>query len=97
MNEFSYIEEILQKNLHRTSNKTFFGFYDGPSQVPIDVWALFFLLLSSLLDFIDGAVARYMKKTSIKGAYLDTICDRYVEGLIFLGLLLINAILRIPR
>jgi phosphatidylglycerophosphate synthase len=40
------------------------------------------------MDIIDGAVARYSNQVSKKGAYLDTIVDRYVEFLIILGLLL---------
>lgn len=51
------------------------------------VLALAFFLLATILDFIDGAVARFTKKETKKGAYLDTICDRYVEGTILLGFL----------
>jgi len=49
--------------------------------------ALIFFLLASILDFIDGAVAKFLKKETKRGAYLDTICDRYVEGIILLGFL----------
>jgi len=49
--------------------------------------ALIFFLLATLLDFIDGAVARFTQRETKKGAYLDTICDRYVEGIILLGFL----------
>ena len=49
--------------------------------------ALIFFLMSAFLDFIDGAVARFTKKATKKGAYLDTICDRYVEGIALLGFL----------
>jgi len=51
------------------------------------VFALIFFLLASFLDFIDGAVAKFSKKTTKKGAYLDTISDRYGEGIILLGFL----------
>jgi len=51
------------------------------------ILALIFFLLAALLDFIDGAVAKFTKKETKKGAYLDTICDRYVEGIILLGFL----------
>ena len=51
------------------------------------VVALIFFLLAAFLDFIDGAVAKFAKKETKKGAYLDTICDRYVEGIILLGFL----------
>lgn len=31
---------------------------------------------------MDGAVARYKNLSTKQGAYLDTICDRYVEGML---------------
>ena len=49
--------------------------------------ALIFFFLAAILDFIDGAVARFTQKETKKGAYLDTIADRYVEGIILLGFL----------
>lgn len=51
------------------------------------IWALIFFTLTAFFDFIDGAVARFLKMETKKGAYLDTICDRYVEGIILLGFL----------
>lgn len=48
--------------------------------------ALFFLL-ASLFDFVDGAVARFKGEATKRGAYLDTVCDRYMEGIILLGFL----------
>ena len=51
------------------------------------ILALIFFLVSAILDLVDGAVARYSNKVTKAGAYLDTISDRFVEGLIFLGLL----------
>lgn len=49
--------------------------------------ALIFYFLATILDLIDGAVARFKKMETKVGAYLDTICDRYVEGLILLSFL----------
>jgi len=51
------------------------------------ILALVFFLLAAFLDFIDGAVAKFTQRETKKGAYLDTICDRYVEGIILLGFL----------
>ena len=51
------------------------------------ILALIFFLLAAFLDFIDGAVAKFLEKKTKKGAYLDTISDRYVEGIILLGFL----------
>ncbi len=49
--------------------------------------SLIFFLAAGFMDLVDGAVARFNKKASKRGAYLDTVCDRYVEGIIFLGFL----------
>ncbi len=48
--------------------------------------ATVFFALTAFVDLIDGAVARVQGKTTKKGAYLDTIVDRYVELIIFTGL-----------
>lgn len=49
--------------------------------------AAVFFLIAGFLDFIDGAVARYKNISTKIGAYLDTISDRYVEGLLLLGMI----------
>lgn len=51
------------------------------------ILAILFFLLAAFTDFIDGAVARASQKATKLGAYLDTICDRYIEGIVFLGFL----------
>lgn len=51
------------------------------------VLATIFSFIAIFLDLIDGAVAKFSKLETKKGAYLDTICDRYVEGFILLGFL----------
>ncbi len=52
--------------------------------------ALVFFLVAGILDFIDGAVARGRMMASPRGAYLDTIADRYVEALLLMGFLFIG-------
>jgi len=49
------------------------------------IFSLIFFFLATFLDFVDGAVARFLKMETKEGAYLDTIFDRYVEGIILLG------------
>lgn len=44
------------------------------------------LLLSGLLDFIDGGVARINKKASKFGAAIDWIVDKYVDCIVLLGI-----------
>ena len=44
-------------------------------------------LFSSFLDLVDGSVARVTGKVTRLGAYLDTMVDRYIEGIIIIGLM----------
>jgi CDP-diacylglycerol--glycerol-3-phosphate 3-phosphatidyltransferase len=44
--------------------------------------------LAGLFDALDGAVARATGQTSIFGAFLDSVTDRFSEGTVFLGLFL---------
>ncbi len=44
------------------------------------------LILASLFDVVDGAVARAMGKVSPFGAFLDSTLDRFSEAAIYLGL-----------
>jgi archaetidylinositol phosphate synthase len=52
--------------------------------------AAFFFIVSAFLDLVDGSVARVTGKVTIKGAYLDTLVDRYIELFILLGLLFVS-------
>jgi archaetidylinositol phosphate synthase len=49
--------------------------------------ALIFLIAASILDVLDGAVARVSKSVSKLGAFLDSLLDRYADALILLGLM----------
>ncbi|HRW32063.1 CDP-alcohol phosphatidyltransferase family protein [Methanothrix sp.] len=44
--------------------------------------------LSAFIDIVDGTVARVTNKVSDKGAYIDGVVDRYVELMLYLGLLI---------
>jgi archaetidylinositol phosphate synthase len=54
------------------------------------LWALGLFLAAAFLDLVDGAVARRKNLSTSKGAYWDTIADRYVEAIILLGLLAVD-------
>ena len=45
------------------------------------------LLISGFFDIVDGQVARITKKTSKKGAFLDSVFDKVAEVAIFFGIL----------
>ncbi len=47
--------------------------------------ALFFVAF--VIDYIDGAVARYTRKTTNTGAYIDGVSDRFVEAFIIISLM----------
>jgi CDP-diacylglycerol--glycerol-3-phosphate 3-phosphatidyltransferase len=44
------------------------------------------LWLFSATDTLDGALARATNRVSTFGAFLDSVCDRYAEAAVFLGL-----------
>ena len=48
-----------------------------------------FLLLTGLLDTMDGTIARLSGKSSRFGALLDSTLDRYAEFFVFFGLLIL--------
>lgn len=48
------------------------------------------LLVSGFFDVVDGQVARFAKKVSKKGGFLDSVFDKIAEVAIFLGLLIGN-------
>ncbi|RLF60779.1 MAG: CDP-alcohol phosphatidyltransferase family protein [Thermoplasmata archaeon] len=49
--------------------------------------ALLFLLLTSFCDALDGMVARLSDRVTKFGGYLDSVLDRYSDGMIFLGIM----------
>ena len=51
-------------------------------------WGLLLFSLSAFIDIVDGTVARVTGQASIRGAFIDGVVDRYVELLLYLGLLL---------
>jgi phosphatidylglycerophosphate synthase len=52
--------------------------------------AALFIIIASFFDLIDGSVARVTGNVTKKGAYLDTIMDRYVESAIIISLLFVS-------
>jgi archaetidylinositol phosphate synthase len=47
----------------------------------------FLLLVSGIIDVIDGSVARITRTMSLKGAFLDSTLDRMAEVLVFTGII----------
>ncbi|MEM5810066.1 MAG: CDP-alcohol phosphatidyltransferase family protein [Candidatus Aenigmatarchaeota archaeon] len=73
---------------HYTFISLFFGFFTFYSLVKKNLLlAIFFFLIASFLDFVDGALARFKGISTKKGAYFDTIADRYVEAFLLFGIL----------
>jgi len=52
----------------------------------VEILAGFTLLLCGFFDVMDGAVARLTGKVTAFGGVLDSVADRYVEFLIFAGI-----------
>ncbi len=48
---------------------------------------LLLFILSGFIDMVDGAVARATGLATARGAFIDGVVDRYVELMLYLGLL----------
>lgn len=55
-------------------------------------WAAVVLLLGSLVDALDGTLARMTGKTSRFGAFLDSTLDRVSDGAVLFGIALGNLV-----
>lgn len=55
-------------------------------EFPWQVIASIMLLISGFFDIVDGSVARVMKKTTARGAFLDSNFDKVSEALIFIAI-----------
>ena len=71
-------------------SSVFFGLTNFLNQqgieFPSQIFASILLLISGFFDIVDGSVARVMKKTTTKGAFLDSNFDKVSEALIFIGI-----------
>jgi len=75
----------------KPNHLTFFGliFALVSSYLIVDrniLLASVFVLLSSLCDLLDGALARRAGMVSSFGAFLDSVTDRYVDVILFISL-----------
>lgn len=50
------------------------------------VWAGLTVILSGLLDLLDGVIARKLEKVTTFGGFFDSVIDRYSDLLLLLGL-----------
>jgi phosphatidylglycerophosphate synthase len=70
---------------------TFVGFvFNGVASVLVALgdWFLggLIVLIGGLFDMMDGAVARVEGKSSVFGAFFDSVMDRFSDFLVFIGL-----------
>jgi CDP-diacylglycerol--glycerol-3-phosphate 3-phosphatidyltransferase len=56
------------------------------------LWGGLIFLLAGLFDLLDGALARYMEKTTRFGALFDSTVDRVTEGALFLSFIFITGV-----
>lgn len=52
-------------------------------------WGGIIFLLAGLFDLLDGALARYLGKSSKFGAFYDSVSDRLTEGALYLSFIFI--------
>ena len=53
---------------------------------PSQIFAITMLLISGFFDIVDGSVARVSKRSTSRGAFLDSNFDKISEALIFIGI-----------
>jgi CDP-diacylglycerol--glycerol-3-phosphate 3-phosphatidyltransferase len=63
-----------------------FGLGAGVAFVFSPFWGGLLTLVAGLLDTLDGALARELHQTKKRGAFLDSVLDRYAELFILLGI-----------
>lgn len=51
------------------------------------LWGGLLLIAAALFDTLDGALARYAGKTSVFGAFLDSVMDRFSEAITLIALI----------
>jgi len=51
------------------------------------IWAGVFLLTSGFFDALDGLVARANNRTTKYGGFLDSVCDRFADAAIIIGVM----------
>lgn len=87
----------LLSGLHISANAlTVAGFLIVAASVPLIIarqmaWSGFVILVGSILDSFDGALARFNGQVSRFGAMLDSILDRLSEGMVLVALVYIFA------
>jgi archaetidylinositol phosphate synthase len=68
-----------------------FFYFSAPDRELVNYYLFFaslFVFLNGLFDAIDGKVAKLMKKTSLRGDFLDHALDRYADVFMVGGLAL---------
>ena len=48
--------------------------------------SIFFIILACLFDILDGALARNFNLSTKFGAFLDSVCDRFVDTLLLISI-----------
>jgi CDP-diacylglycerol--glycerol-3-phosphate 3-phosphatidyltransferase len=51
------------------------------------LWGGLLLILAALFDTLDGALARHAGKTTVFGAFLDSVVDRFSESVTLVALI----------
>jgi CDP-diacylglycerol---glycerol-3-phosphate 3-phosphatidyltransferase len=85
------LEQLLVRRGVHPNTITWIGvFLTGSACVMIALdWLIlggWFLFFGASFDFLDGRVARISGKTSAVGGFLDSVLDRYMDGMMFFAL-----------
>lgn len=68
------------------ASATSFGLSATSTSLPLVIIGSILLIVSGFFDIVDGSVARYAKQSTRKGAFIDSVYDKFAEISLFVGI-----------
>lgn len=68
------------------ASATSFGLSATSTSLPLVIIGSILLIVSGFFDIVDGSVARYANQSTRKGAFIDSVYDKFAEISLFVGI-----------
>jgi archaetidylinositol phosphate synthase len=68
------------------ASATSFGLSNNSTALPLVLIGSILLIVSGFFDIVDGSVARYANQSTKKGAFIDSVYDKFAEIFLFIGI-----------
>ncbi len=68
------------------ASATSFGLSTHSTALPLVLIGSILLIVSGFFDIVDGSVARYANQSTKKGAFIDSVYDKFAEIFLFIGI-----------